>query len=240
MRNCTTVVVLVLVICLSSIILAQAPAPPASTDSATLAQQPAEKTSSAVAPWDKFTTFTALMTGGPVIGTAEEIHIYRHGNLLRMEGQEHHSYVIQDLTKSGDARMISKADCLRMKIPFVRSYPFSFSWSPNRYETVVVGKETIDGHPTQVEEVTIIFAPVVHHDPVTIKIWAAEDLQGFPVKIENKLHHTIEYRNVNFEAQDPTLFIIPGACEPLDAEKENTPLPQPKKAPQKAPSKGPQ
>jgi len=174
------------------------------------------------------------MTGGPVPGTDAEIHIYRNGNLLRMEGNDERSYVIQDLRKPGDARMISRANCLQMKFPFTRSFPFSLSWSPNNYDIVDLGKETLDGHPTQIKQVTIHFASKAKHtEPVTLKLWEAEDLKGFPIKIEMKTHRTIEYRNVDFGAQDPTLFIVPGECAPLDAAKGENSSP-PKKAPGKA------
>ena len=38
------------------------------------------------------------MVGGPVPGTDDEIHIYRSGNLMRMEANEGKSYQITDLT----------------------------------------------------------------------------------------------------------------------------------------------
>ena len=239
MRGCVTVAFLL--VCLTSIVMAQVPATTTPTEPpATSEGQSAEKVSSTEAPWDKFTNFSALMTGGPVVGTAEEIHIYRHGNLLRMGGPDGRSYVIQDLRKSGDARMISKAECLQLKYPFTRSFPFSLSWSPNKYETVLLGKETVDGHPTQVKQVTVTFAPEAKHKaPLTLKIWTADDLQGFPVKVETALHRTMEYRKIEFGELDPTLFIVPGECQPLDAAKGLATPFSPPTAPQKAPSKEP-
>jgi len=239
MRGCATVAFLL--VCLASIVMAQAPATTTPTEPpATSAAQSAEKVSSTEAPWDKFKNFSALMTGGPVVGTTEEIHIYRHGNLLRMGGPDGKSYVIQDLKESGDARMMSKADCLQLQYPFTRSFPFSLSWSPNKYEIVPLGKETVDGHPTQVMQVTVTFAPEAKHkEPLTLKIWAADDLQGFPVKVETNSHRVIEYRKIEFGELDPTLFIVPGECKPLDAARGLTaPFPT-KTAPQKAPSKDP-
>lgn len=240
MRGWATVAFLV--VCLTSIVMAQAPATTTAAESpAAPAAQPADKITSTEAPWDKFTNFSALMTGGPVIGTAEEIHIYRHGNLMRMGGPDGRSYIIQNLKVAGDARAISRADCLQLKYPFTRSFPFSLSWSPNKYETVLLGKETIDGHPTQIQQVTVIFAPEAKHkEPMTLKLWTADDLQGFPIKIETASHRTMEYRKVDFGEMDPTLFIVPGQCEPLDAAKGKTGSPFPSQTPpQKAPPKDP-
>jgi len=191
---------------------AQTP-PSAPTGDKTSAAEPAPASGDLTteAPWDTVKEFSALVTGGVVPGTSDESYIYRSKNLLRMEGADRHSYVIQDLGKTRDARVLSRMQCEKMKVPFVRSFPFLFSGPGYKYERVPVGKETVDGHPCQVEDVTVTFPPEKHHDPLKLKVYEAEDLKGFPVKIQLKLR-AIEFRNVALGPQDPTLFIVPDQC----------------------------
>ena len=63
-----------------------------------------------------------------------------------------------------------------------------------------------------------------------MRLWEAEDLQGFPIKIEFLLpggHDAIvHYRNVVLGPQDPTLFIHPKSCEQLP-KRESTPKASP-------------
>jgi hypothetical protein len=94
----------------------------------------------------------------------------------------------------------------------------------------------LEGHPTKVEEVTINFAPDRKHAPLKLKVWEAEDLQGFPIKVETQHHQTMEYRSVNFGPLDVTLFITSKVCEPLEAAKtEGKGSTQSKKAPASKP-----
>jgi hypothetical protein len=215
MGRCITVVLLA--VCVATLVRAQElSSPPAAEQSSPAAQPTAAATTSTEAPWDKFKNFSALMTGGPVPGTADEIHIYRSGNLLRMEGPGK-SYIVQDLMNEKNTRAISKLQCLLMASPFIRSYPFFMSGEGYKYEHVALGKETVDGHSCQIEEVTVTFPPAKKHPAaLKIKLWEAEDLEGFPIKIETQSHRIIEYRKVDFGPLDPTLFITPNDCGPLD------------------------
>jgi len=163
-----------------------------------------------------------LMTGGVAPGTADEIHIYRSGDMLRMQGPGK-SYIVQDLSKEHDTRAISRIQCLQMHAPFIRSFPFNLSYPGNKYEVVSLGKETVDGHPCRVEELTVNFAPGKNHPaPLKLKLWEAEDLDGFPIKVETQKNRTMEYRKVDFSPLDPTLFIVPDQCGVLDADKNGT------------------
>lgn len=220
MGRCTTV--LLLAMCFASLVWAQAPASPPSAEQTSAAAPASAPQASTEAPWDKFKNFSALMTGGPVMGTADEIHIYRSGNMLRMEGPDRNSYIVQYLAKERDVRALSRAGCLQMGAPFIRSYPFFMTGPGYKFETVLLGKETVDGHPTQIEEVTVTFPPAKNHPPLKLKLWAAEDLQGFPVKIETPKQHTMEYRNVDFGELDRTLFVTPSQCDPLEGAQQNS------------------
>jgi hypothetical protein len=56
-------------------------------------------------------------------------------------------------------------------------------------------------------------------NPQKMRLWEAEDLQGFPIKIEFLIlgghGPVIRYKNVVLGEQDPTLFIHPKSCQPL-------------------------
>ena len=77
-------------------------------------------------------------------------------------------------------------------------------------------KETIDGHLCKIENVTL-----TDEDDssmvVKMKLWEAEDLEGFPVRIEVQAgpqKFTSTYANVSLKTPDPKLFQHPTKCEP--------------------------
>jgi hypothetical protein len=162
---------------------------------------------------DQFKQFSALMSGGPVPAMSDEVHIYRSGDLMRMEGQNGKTYQISDLAKQ-ETHGMATTGCLRYKIVHIRAYPFLFSRAANKFERTPVGKETVDGHVCQVEDV-IVTLPKNPSKP-KFRLWEAEDLQGFPIKVETRggpMHQEIRYRNVVLGPQDPTLFIFPDECQ---------------------------
>jgi hypothetical protein len=196
---------------------------PATDDASTGQAAPASEPTQF--PWDQFKEFSAIMAGGPVPGTEDEIHIYRSGDRLRMEGREGLNYQITDLVKH-ETHGLAATGCLKYKSPYVRSYPFSLAMPDSTYERSLAGKETVDGHVCQIVDLTITF----HSRPNTIKmkLWEAEDLQGFPVKIVTANHRTIQYKNVVLGPQDPSLFIFPNVCQGSVVQESS---PKPKKAP---------
>jgi hypothetical protein len=82
-------------------------------------------------------------------------------------------------------------------------------------ERAVSGQETMDGHACKVEDVTLSSPKLP--TPIKLRFWEAEDLQGFPVKVEfrraNGHNPVVHYKNVVLGPQDPTLFIHPNSCE---------------------------
>ena len=199
-----------LTVCLSFFAGAQAsPAaqPPASQTSATPAVSSAAPSAS---PFDRFKEFSALMTGGVAPGTEAEIHIYRSGNLMRMEANEGRSFQITDLLKQ-ETHGVAKSGCLHYKNAYLRSFPFVLTGPEYKFASTPVKKETVDGHECQVEDLTVSSPKL--HDPLKIRLWEAEDLRGFPVKVETGTHRIIQYTNVVLGPQDPTLFLFPDNCE---------------------------
>ncbi|MHB1286968.1 MAG: DUF4412 domain-containing protein [Leptospirales bacterium] len=90
----------------------------------------------------------------------------------------------------------------------------SFQNNAEKDTTVtVLGKETVDGHPTVVRK-------IVYHakgqTTTTVKIWNALDMKNVPVKevidSENGVRGTILYREISLSKPDPALFIVPPHC----------------------------
>jgi hypothetical protein len=170
-------------------------------------------------PLDSFTEFSAVMVGSraePGEG-ASQGHIYRSGKLMRMEDPGRVGYFITDLS-TGESYGISEMGCIHDGHPFVRALPFRVA--PQADITVTraaVGKETVDGHSCQIENVTVSSPSFA--SPMKMRFWEAEDLHGFPIKIEFLLPSghdpIIRYKNVVLGRQDPTLFIHPKSCGEL-------------------------
>lgn len=170
-------------------------------------------------PLDAFTDFSAVMIGNrmePGEGS-DEAHIYRSGKLMRMEGPKGHGYFITDLI-TGETYGISAASCTYDAHPYVRASPFPAAAKPGATVTRnAAGKETVDGHSCQIENVTV--ASPKFANPLAMRFWEADDLQGFPIKIEFLVaggrDPIIRYKNVVLGPQDPTLFIHPNSCQSL-------------------------
>jgi hypothetical protein len=249
--------------CLGAFLLAQTPAQPASSEppAATKAQSkpsapstpaPSSKesatakgtTSAANAqyPLDAFKNFSAVMVGS-VAGDEQESHIYRLGRLMRTEVGG--SYAVTDLTK-GDTYGVSPKGCLHDTHPAFRVFPFDVSSPARKVERAPSGKETVDGHSCNIEDVTVTSTGPAAHS-LKMRFWEAEDLQGFPVKIEvlSSFGHnkTILYKDVVLVPPDAALFKHPANCQvlaPKDLPAVPMPTPSPKKLPASPPASNPQ
>lgn len=173
-------------------------------------------------PLDAFPEFSAVMVGSRVEageGTTEG-HIYRSGKLMRMEDPGRRGYFITDLATS-ETYGISEMGCMHDSHPFVRSIPFASASKPDvTLAKSPAGKETVDGHPCQIENITLSSPRFAN--PLKMKFWEAEDLQGFPIRIAISLpggHDSIiRYKNVVLGPQDSTLFLHPKSCEELRSQ----------------------
>lgn len=167
-------------------------------------------------PLDSFTDFSALMAGSIMeMGEgASEAHIYRSGSLMRVEDPAAEGYFITDLTTL-DTYGISAGPCIHDTHPYFRVSPFAAARTGSSVERAAVGKETLDGHSCQIEDVTVSSPKTGGH--LKMRFWEAEDLQGFPIKIEflrpGGRSSIIRYRNVVLGPQDRTLFIHPKSCQ---------------------------
>ena len=228
--------------------LAQAPAPATQPESAqpqtpAAEQKPvADSAATAVSesgfPLDKFPEFSAIMVGSVMVGDTQEAHIYRSGKMLRMESTNGIGYYLTDLEKF-EAFGLSLTGCMRDNRPYMRAFPFTASRKGRKIERVAAGKETVDGHECQIEDVTISSGGLLN--PMQLRFWEAEDLQGFPVKVAllKGPRAVIRYKNVVIGPQDPSLFIHPNACKeelPEPPAKGLTPPKNKKKTDPVAPS----
>jgi hypothetical protein len=179
-------------------------------------------------PLDSFTEFSAVMVGSrvePGDGTAEG-HIYRSGKLMRMEDPGRRGYYITDLAV-GETYGMSEAGCMHDGHPFIRVFPF-FAVPPGAtVARAAAGKETVDGHSCQIENVTV--SSPAFANPLKMKFWEAQDLQGFPVKIEFLLNGghdpIIRYKSVVLGPPDPTLFIHPKSCDQISRQESKPQTP---------------
>src|SRR5271166_174333 len=214
--------------CLVTQMHAQAPKKLASAGQTTAAERgPAEPAGARPAksqyPLDAFTDFSAVMVGSVMeLGEGDsEAHIYRSGKLMRMEGPEGHGYFVTNLTTLETYGM-SAGPCMHDSHPFFRAAPFAAARPGFTVERLASGKETLDGHYCQVEDITVSAPKGLK--PLKMRFWEAEDLQGFPIRIDFERaggkRSTVRYKNVVLGPQDPTLFIHPKSCESLPQKDE--------------------
>jgi outer membrane lipoprotein-sorting protein len=181
--------------------------------------------------------FSATMSGGFL--KEDPRRIYRSGNLLRVD-MDGGYYRVTDLDKK-IMWSVRPERCMKIEQPDARSYPFTLfpntKFEPPSSET----KETIDGHTCTIERAT--FTP--EEFPTlksTMKLWKADDLQGFPIKIEvahSSRTLTVTYKDVSLETPDTKLFQLPATCEDF-ATGEKKPTAKPAATPSKPALKKPQ
>jgi len=165
-------------------------------------------------PLDAFPEFSAVMVGSVMPSDDRESYIYRSGKLLRNSGPEGHNFVITDLTTK-ETYGVSAPGCIHDRRPYFRAMPFSFAGPDLTVQRTTSGQETVDGYRCKIEDVTLSAKRFMN--PIKLRLWEAEDLQGFPVKVVFlrgiQRSPEIHYKNVVLGPQDPTLFIYPKTCE---------------------------
>lgn len=182
-------------------------------------------------PFDSFQSFSATLNGG--IGRDHDRPIFRRGNLLRADFGT--AYRITDLQK---LKMwgVQNNDCSEFAMPDAGAYPFSAYHDFKIERAMTDQKETVDGHSCKIEDVTFT-DPNVTSVVIKMKLWEAEDLEGFPIKIEaesNGRKMSIAYKDVSLKPPDAKLFRRPARCVvgPQPGQKNTVPLDSSKIAPQ--------
>ena len=172
-------------------------------------------------PFDAFQQFSASVSGGPL--RWDKMKIYRSGNKMRVDHDYEKEIRIADVSKQSgwfirhwENRPEKCGPTEKMDIA---TYPF-FAYTGNDFKVERIPdaqsaeKETVDGHPTKVENYTVTKTDGLL--VAKVKMWEAEDLQGFPVRMEinppaTKLFN-LYYSNVSLERPDPKLFQVPAKC----------------------------
>ncbi|HZR56719.1 MAG TPA: hypothetical protein VFA74_07590 [Terriglobales bacterium] len=161
-------------------------------------------------PFSKFSQFSALMSGS-LMGPEEEAKIYRMGSKIRTNSVDG-GYVVSDVnTYETFVKLANNKGCIKGTPPGGRTFPY-LVLGKSKVERTRAGEETIDGHFCEIENVTI--TQESGHE-IKLKIWEAQDLQGFPIKIEQDGVGTPRiaiYKNVSFAPPDPKLFKPPAHC----------------------------
>jgi len=172
------------------------------------------------------------MSGGLV--KDEGTKIFRSGNLMRINLEK--EYRLTDLENS-TTWVVRPAKCTHVPGPDGRSYPFSAYRNFKMERVAPDEKETLDGHPTTV--VSIGLTPEGGPRPIaTLKVWRADDLNGFPIKTE-AVHRartiTVNYADVSLDTPDAALFKVPKSCPDFSAGEAKPAKQSPAKAAKPAP-----
>lgn len=233
---------------------AQPPAPaagkasPQAAGKASAQAAPASAQTPARNPFDAFQHFSAEVSGGPL--KWDKMKIYRSGNKIRAEWDTEKEVRISDLTKNRASFVRhwpgKPQKCGTLEKLDIATYPFfAYTGSGFKVESAPVGegakKETADGHSCKVENYTVkttdggmLIA--------NVKLWEAEDLKGFPIRMEISpaatKPFTLSYANVSIEPPDPKLFRLP-ACGAGVHPKEKSPAPAKKTPTQASPKPQP-
>jgi len=178
------------------------------------------------------------MVGSLLPGDDRETKIYRSGKFLRTEAPEGHGYMLTDLTNF-ETYGINRFGCMHDNHPYFRAFPFTANRRGRKMERVPSGTETVDGHICQMEDIVVSSPDLIK--PMTLRFWLADDLQGFPIKIEvvtGAVHGSIEYKDVVLGPPDAKLFEHPKSCKGTLPQREATKKPATSpKAKTPAPSK---
>jgi hypothetical protein len=137
--------------------------------------------------------------------------IYRSGDKMRTDlgGM---GYMIIDMTQHTNY-MVMNGMCMQMTAPqqqnvFAQAHDATVDRSP-------AGTDTVDGHACKVENVTVTSS---NGKISKMKVWEAQDLKGFPVKIEMETARgpaVMQYKDVSLSAPDASLFVHPDNCSAM-------------------------
>jgi hypothetical protein len=165
-------------------------------------------------PFDTHKQFSAtmVMSGAPIGGHAPQgdMKIYRLNDKMRTDIGSM-GYSITDLTQHNTYMVMGQGMCMQMT-PRGQQNPFAEQGSVERSPA---GSDTINGHSCKVENVTVT---PQNGTPTKMKVWLADDLQAFPVKVEIESSRgpvTVQYKDVSFDAPAAALFTHPDNCRQM-------------------------
>lgn len=159
---------------------------------------------------------TIVMTGATAKGHGMQgdMKIYRSGEKMRTS-MGSTGYMVADLAQHINYMVMGNGMCMQMNATRERN-PFSVAQDAS-IDRSPAGTDTVDGHSCKVENVTV----TPHNgEPTKMKVWEAQDLKGFPVKVEMQSSQgpmTIEYKNISLDEQPASLFTHPDNCRQMPA-----------------------
>jgi hypothetical protein len=158
---------------------------------------------------------TVVMSGVPATPAQGhgDMKVYRSGDKMRMS-MGSMGYMVMDLVEHTNYMVMNGGGmCMQMNASGQHN-PFSEAQGAT-VDRTPAGNETVDGHACKVENVT-----VTPHDgqPTKMKVWEAEDLKGFPVKVEMQSKNgpiTLLYKDVSLTEPAASLFTHPDNCRQM-------------------------
>ncbi len=156
------------------------------------------------------------MSGAPAGGRMAQgdMKIYRSGDKMRTNMGEM-GYVVMDLTEHSNY-MVMQGMCMQMNASRQQN-PFAQA-SGATIERSAAGTDTVDGHSCKVENMTITSQSTGKVSKM--KVWEADDLHGFPIKIEMQSEKgpiTVQYKDISFDPPPASMFTHPDNCRPMGA-----------------------
>ncbi len=186
----------------------------ASKDAGSVGQTTASPSANTQFPLEAFQEFSAVMIGSVMPGDEQERRIYRSGKLIRVPGPEGRNFIITNLN-TDESYGVAATGCMHDRHAHMLSLPFSYVGFDPTVQSVAAGQETVDGHSCKIVDVTLSSKKFMK--PTKLRLWEADDLQGFPIKVQflRGFGHdpVIRYKDVFLGPQDPTLFIYPNSCD---------------------------
>ena len=172
-------------------------------------------------PFDSIKTFSATLvvsgmsskmpegaSGAKILSLRDQDQNHLAGRCRLHRDRYHRTYYLY-----GDGRWYVHADDgARAGIPLLRPRIPRSSAHPQ-------APDTVDGHACKVENMTVTPHSGPHAgQPTKMKVWEAQDLHGFPIKVETQTTRgpmTIEYKDVSFAEPDASLFTHPDNCRQM-------------------------
>ncbi len=144
-----------------------------------------------------------------------EMKIYKSDTAMRMDMPGGQGYMLTQTDTRTSYMVMGGGMCMEMTAP-PQHGPNPFTTSTDaKVETSPAGTDTVDGHACKVENVTVT---PKDGKPQTMKVWLAEDLNGFPVKVEMQTQRgpvTLLYKDIKLTAPDAALMTHPANCHKM-------------------------
>jgi hypothetical protein len=170
-------------------------------------------------PFDSNKSFSAtiVISGMSSKASGGDAKVYRSGTKIRTTLPGGAGYTLIDTAERTTYMVMGGSMCMQMTVQGQEN-PFAQA-SDTTVERSSAGTDTLEGHACKVENLAV----TPHSGPragqtTKMKVWEAQDLHGFPIKVETQSSHgpvTIEYKDVSLAPPDPSLFTHPDNCRQM-------------------------